>query len=63
MYLGLAQFGSEAIHSAKGHNVTFSATGINMDVERGVPKEGRGSFTRPSLALLATSLVGIVLSQ
>lgn len=62
MYLGLAQFGSEAVHSAAGHNVTFSATGIDMDVDRGVPKEGKGSFTRPSLALLAASLVVIAFS-
>jgi len=63
MYVGLAQFGSEAVHSAEGHNVTFSATNINMDVTRGAPKEGEGSLTRPSLALIAALLVITVLTQ
>ncbi|RDW82739.1 hypothetical protein BP6252_03851 [Coleophoma cylindrospora] len=37
LYLGLVQWGSEAIHSAAGENVTFWARSVSLDVVRGTP--------------------------
>lgn len=42
LYMGLVQWGSEAVHSAKGENVTFWAREVSLDVETGIVKSSAG---------------------
>lgn len=51
-YLGLVQWGSEAVHSAQGHNVTFLAESISIAVEVGMPKASQGATAKPDWAVI-----------
>ncbi|KAJ9667399.1 hypothetical protein H2201_002600 [Coniosporium apollinis] len=58
LYLGLLQFGSEAVHSAEGQNITFTAESVFMDIQKGEPKVGgAASVSRPALAVLGAGLL------
>jgi hypothetical protein len=46
------QWGSEAVHSAQGHNVTFLAESISLAVEMGIPKASLGDTAKPDCALV-----------
>lgn len=52
IYLGLVQWGSEAVHSQKGSNVTFDARSIMIDVVKGRPKKAGASALRLGLGSL-----------
>lgn len=60
-YLGLVQWGSEAVHSAQGHNVTFQAEGVSLAVEVGTPQESLGDTVRPDCALVLGLAVVVLL--
>jgi xyloglucan-specific endo-beta-1,4-glucanase len=51
-YLGLVQWGSEAMHSAQGHNVTILAEGVSLAVEAGTPQASLGDIAKPDRALV-----------
>lgn len=57
IYLGLVQWGSEAVHSAKGENVTFYASSVAMDVVKGTPGEAMSGA-----AVLAPTVTGLMWS-
>lgn len=58
LYLGLMQFGSEAVHSAEGQNITFTAKSVFMDIQKGEPRAGSAARApRPALGILGAALL------
>ena len=60
-YLGTAQFGTETFHTVQGKKVTFTATGVNFDVQtKGLPPVLSSSETSEKRSDAVSSRTGLM---